>query len=522
MLKHLRILGDAPFDDVSERDPLGYDDFIDSLVDIVINSKNATPFAIGIQGDWGTGKTTAMRRLQEKLKHENCLTIWFNPWKYREKEEVWKGLIKTIFDEIPKDLSKKVMEKWKNIALVGTDRFLGQFGMDGIISEIKSIFELNARFINEFETIMEDTIGQLLKEKEKNLLIIFIDDLDRCRPECSIRILEAIKLYLSIPQCAFVIGFDIDVIEKGIKAIYGKDSEISGTNYIKKIIQLPFRVPKPGKEEIKKYTEACIENIGASEIFSEENKIKSEYMDTIIQGTNSNPREVKRFLNSFVFLHNIKQERISDYDPKKLIYLLLTQLRWHDLFRLIDENKHLMMRIQDYTTGDENIKETLGDELKLLLGREDFLKFTENNLPNFKSVGELERYLKHSTLSRAEKPIAFHGKYEADTFNQMGLIYKERGDLKNALNNFEFALKLYQEIGDLENIATSLENIGIIYREKGNLDRALRYHEEALKINRKTGDKQGETLKYLRSLKKESEESKEVSEEFPKAMKEGE
>jgi len=404
MLDELRILGDTPFDNIGEKDPLGYDEFVDSFVDIILNSKEATPFTIGIQGEWGVGKTTVMKRLQERLKEKECLTIWFNPWKYAEKEEVWRGLIKTVFDEFSSDTIEKILSEKKEILIKIVDTITKKLGLGETISELRDIFRLDTRFINEFESIMEEMITRHLEEKEKDLLVIFIDDLDRCRPECAIRILEAIKLYLCVPKCAFVIGFNRDVVDKGIETIYGKDSNINGTDYIKKIMQLPFKIPKPGKKEIAKYTKNCINKTGAKDIFSENGRIKIEYIKIIVQGTDSNPREIKRFLNSFVLLHNIKQEKMGrTYDPKKMIFLLLIQLRWNDLFRLIDKDGNLMILLHEYVRGDKRSREKLKDKLNPILENKDFLKFSRDNIPDFEDINELEKYLEHFMVPKIEK-----------------------------------------------------------------------------------------------------------------------
>lgn len=517
-------MGDAPFYNVKEGDLLGYDDFIDPLVDIIISSEDSTPFTVGIQGDWGVGKTTVMRRIQGKLEDKRYMTIWFNPWKYTEKEDVWKGLIRVVFDKIPHNLFRKIIVKWKDIAVIGGDRFLGRFGMGGAISEIKDTLNLDPRFINEFENIMEDLVRELLdnykdkkrkKNKEKdnkdnrNLLIIFIDDLDRCRPECSIRILEAIKLYLCVPQCVFVIGFNINIIEKGIKAVYGKDLEVDGSKYMEKIIQLPFRVPRPGKEEIKKYTETCIRNIDAVDIFGEEGKINSEYIDIIIQGADSNPRKIKRFLNSFVLLHDVKKkrfekekgekgEKIYEFRHKKLIYLLLVQLRWNNLFRLIDKNRHLMIKLQKYISGEE-VEQV--NELNQFLDKKNFLDFTRDNNPEFEDEDELDMYLEHSRISRFDMkepeslklPLEIEEKIDAYHFEKQGSSYEERGNLEEALVNFEAALKAYRYLGDMQSEARILENIGDIHRKRENIEKALRYFNEALMINKEIGNRQRET-----------------------------
>ena len=63
-----------------------------------------TPFSVMVSGGWGTGKTSAMAWLdahlrktgdgkRKRLKVDTC---WFYPWKYQEREDVWKGLIAEV------------------------------------------------------------------------------------------------------------------------------------------------------------------------------------------------------------------------------------------------------------------------------------------------------------------------------------------------------------------------------------------------------------------------------------------
>src|SRR5205823_6354530 len=55
------------------------------------------PFTIGIFGEWGSGKSTLMRMLDDRLKRDKRKTVWFNAWKYDSKEVIWNALIQQIF-----------------------------------------------------------------------------------------------------------------------------------------------------------------------------------------------------------------------------------------------------------------------------------------------------------------------------------------------------------------------------------------------------------------------------------------
>lgn len=108
----------------------------------------------------------------------------------------------------------------------------------------------------------------------------------------------------------------------------------------------------------------------------------------------------------------------------------------------------------------------------------------DNALKNYKTILDLSQNQKVSERS------ALEGK--AAAFCNIGIIYRDKGKLDDALKYHEEALEIHREIGYKEPEASDLGNIGVIYSDKGKLDDALKYHEEALEIHREVGNKQGE------------------------------
>ncbi len=76
-------------------------------------------------------------------------------------------------------------------------------------------------------------------------------------------------------------------------------------------------------------------------------------------------------------------------------------------------------------------------------------------------------------------------------YGNLGIVYRIRGDLDKALKYYEKALKIDQELGRKEGLASAYVNIGVVYKIKGDLDKALKYYEKALKIEHELGRKEG-------------------------------
>ena len=81
---------------------------------------------------------------------------------------------------------------------------------------------------------------------------------------------------------------------------------------------------------------------------------------------------------------------------------------------------------------------------------------------------------------------------EALRLNELGLQQLNKGELKEALNNFEQALVIFIEIGERKSEGAVINNIGGVYRNLGEYPKALNYYQRSLAIDKEVGDKQGE------------------------------
>lgn len=191
--------------------------------------------------------------------------------------------------------------------------------------------------------------SELIAQCEIDSLVVLIDDLDRCSPERIIDNLEAIKLFLNVKQTAFVIGADRRIVRHAIAMRY-KPREIEEqddqeepadrlvTDYLEKLIQIPYHLPKLSPTEVETYmvllfclrdlekedAEKClaafnalrtrdrysvfgytnVKNVlgeqGVPDSLSKSLTFSAASAPLITEGLKGNPRQIKRFLNAFV------------------------------------------------------------------------------------------------------------------------------------------------------------------------------------------------------------------------------
>lgn len=245
-------------------------------------------------------------------------------------------------------------------------------------------------------------------------MVVFIDDLDRCSPTKVSEVIEAVNLFLAgeFPDCMFVLGIDDEMVAAALDKAhsdvisklpsYAKSASI-GWRFMDKFIQLPFLVPPPTPDELKKYAESLLsedsaeppkvdietrsqaaqvveasgntqapqqvvqevtqgkslspkqlkalqdevqviqrmdENIRA---FSDEEKTIRVLLSTSAAEFSTNPRDIKRFVNVFRFYYFLRAAREARSDPvpslKQLSRWILFSLKWPEAVRYLSRSQ---------------------------------------------------------------------------------------------------------------------------------------------------------------------------------------
>ena len=293
----------------ADEEALGLTNYAEVLGDFV--ARCDTPITVALQGDWGSGKTSLMNLIRESLdRDERYRTVWFNTWQYAQfnsSNTLALSMMSYFVNSLaPSDgnvaraAAKSVLNLTRALA-VGGASVIGQ--ADTVKTFITEAQEGSgdvdpSRALTDLKERITKVVKQTIEGSRVERVVVFIDDIDRLVPAKAIELLEALKIFLDIDRCVYIIACDYSVVVTGLKGKFGVDEDaLQGKSFFDKIIQVPFKMPI-GRYRVEKYLKSLLEKINVE---AEENDI-DVYEDLIEFSIGFNPRTMKRMFNSLVLL----------------------------------------------------------------------------------------------------------------------------------------------------------------------------------------------------------------------------
>lgn len=305
-------------DNQTTRDFLNFEGVATSIAQLIFQA-DCQPVSIGVSGAWGVGKSSLLGITKHMLQQpeykpgdRKYVFVDFNAWLYQGFDDARAALLdvvastlaheaeerRTAVDKVA-DFGKRV--RWVRLArmlavpaaaaalglppigLLGSAVGLVGAGLNGTLNKhsekaatdaIDSAAEVGSGLLKPQEESPPQGIQDLRDSFEAALdalgivLVVLVDDLDRCLPETAVSTLEAIRLLLFLDNTAFVIAADDDLIRQAVRKHFDDVPNSSQvTNYFDKLIQVPIRVPSLGVQEVRAYM--MMLHIDASEIGQE-------------------------------------------------------------------------------------------------------------------------------------------------------------------------------------------------------------------------------------------------------------
>jgi hypothetical protein len=299
---------------VDLRDPFSVDrlnrrEEVENLTVLIRNINS--PTVIAVNSGWGTGKTTFVKMWSAQLGLDGVSSLYFNAWDSDYAPDPLVAFLGEMNTGLKKLIggSKKSRQAWSAAKKVGGQIVkrglpaLIRVGTVGIIDaerivedELSGLLEGLAgdalKVYEEQKTAIKDfkkSLTTVVRESPENApVVIFVDELDRCRPDYALHLLERIKHLFDIVGIVFVLALDKEQLTSSVRAIYGSGLDADG--YLRRFIDIEYILKVP---DVSQYLASLYESLKLERFF----RARSQY-----RGLQNDWRE---FSSVFQFLSGI-------------------------------------------------------------------------------------------------------------------------------------------------------------------------------------------------------------------------
>ena len=236
------------------------------------------PLVIALDDGWGTGKSHFLRLWTGAHRKENGGTakvIYFDAFEHDYLDDPLVGLVGAILQEPGelawqdaalhniKSAASKLLRPAARIgiavATAGTSE-LAVAAFDPLVQATgketeKAIDAMWAKEASRKQAMRDfrKALSELAKDDTGNpqKLVFIVDELDRCRPDYALSLLEVIKHFFSVPNVHFVLGVNLTALENCVRARYGESTE--SAQYLQKFLHVKIAFPKtttPKNEDV--------------------------------------------------------------------------------------------------------------------------------------------------------------------------------------------------------------------------------------------------------------------------------
>lgn len=424
-----------------EEDLLERVTFAETLAKAIASYYRNESLVVGIFGEWGSGKTSIINMVIEKLEeisdeNKSSIVIRFSPWNYSSQN----GLINLFFKELLLCIGKNKSQKSKKI-IEWILKYMSV--LEGGVFENSKVEKIS-KGIREFYNVLEknqtleDTKRNLIQELNKydRKIIVIIDDIDRLTKTQVQDVFQLVKQIGDLPNIIYFLPMDREAVISALD----KKHVGNGEKYLEKIVQIPFSIPELDKESLRNILDTKVQKI-IDDNSQEKHIIDLDYKESIYYNCISlyvkNLRDVNRVLNIFKFRYSIFKNEICVED---ILALSIVEALDPRLFKWIYLNKSILCLKDNDNRDTREYRNSKIKELNLKqIEAERGLKLVSVLFPNF-AVKVEYFYTGKGTWSeaRAKMRIANLDRFEMYfTFDLQKLPIKH-AELINFLSNYSY------------------------------------------------------------------------------------
>lgn len=302
----------------------------ENVIRLLTSSIKVSPMVI--DGDWGTGKTEFCTKLIHLIENSdsNFTPVYIDAFKADHADEPLMTILAAILKLLPEANRPSLIQK----ALPAV-RFGIKTGLKASVSWLlkqdtadiaddfdKDLKKAGDQVVNHaIESLLSDHITSdesiqtlkiaLAEIASESPIVILIDELDRCRPDFSVSMMENIKHIFDVDNVQFILATNSNQLRASINHCYG--DAIESDRYLDKFIGYSLTLPQIYKADGYRLTHASVLHM--------ESLIQSS---DLLQKTDLSGSGYLEFINSLIRTNSLSLREVETFVRYMEIYQILT------------------------------------------------------------------------------------------------------------------------------------------------------------------------------------------------------
>jgi len=332
-----------------ENDVLGRKVQVKAFCSIIIGID--TPAVLSVDAPWGTGKTAFMRMCAAWIRSkdspsEGVVIAEFNAWKQNHTGSALKDIVAAVTSQITEldDTQQRVATTLRRQAT--------KLASGGLIpDEAFAIGEGPNSHVDRFRENL-----RAFAEASGGRLIVFVDELDRCRPEYAMEVLECLRHIFDTRRVLVVLTVNQQALNEAVRSLHGlEDTE----RYLRRFVDQTIWLPIADRDATKEFLRSLWDDTGLGERFRERNWT-SLVFEMLLELPNTSLRDVEQFAYRVATVFaSIPQRDSSDYPLNDQDHLWVWELAALGLFVLRETHRDTYKDFNDGTKGVFDVAHTL-------------------------------------------------------------------------------------------------------------------------------------------------------------------
>ena len=290
---------------------------------------------VSIDGSWGSGKTAFVKMCSAQLAKESVAVVDFNAWQESYTNTPLVDLVSAISATLGNKgrLNSKLVSVAWHIANVASK---GLIDRDALENGESTTFDAWAEADKKVRTFQHE-LSKLVPSDKDDVpakLVVIIDELDRCRPDYALRLIETVRHLFAVDGVLVLLAINREELCHSVHSIYGSDFD--SDRYLRRFVDVALTLPPPGPNDLSNFTADLLVGLNLDRWFSTDPNLVATMLQKIATAVRHNLRDLQQAIHLAAIATESKQLQSFDFGATSQRLLALVILKTLDKKAYLD------------------------------------------------------------------------------------------------------------------------------------------------------------------------------------------